>query len=184
MRTLSSLLCQPAPNAAEATKLRAMRTQACIPQFLHTNETSENLSNALHALFIHRLRLSTGPAETRGVRGLTCEAPAGGRQVKSPRRARSPRQSTPTTAPPARPIASGSVPLPPFRHFDPQARRGAQREGKLWPQLLPPGSAARQRSRGASVHVTRACACETVAGGRRRRSEARKALQRILKHQR
>lgn len=72
MRTLSSLLCQPAPNAAEATKLRAMRTQACIPQFLHTNETSENLSNALHALFIHRLRLSTGPAETRGVRGLTC----------------------------------------------------------------------------------------------------------------
>lgn len=35
------------PDTAETTKLRAMRTQACIPQFLHTDETSENLSNAL-----------------------------------------------------------------------------------------------------------------------------------------
>lgn len=35
------------PNTAETTKLGAMRTQPSIPQFLHTNETSENLSNAL-----------------------------------------------------------------------------------------------------------------------------------------
>lgn len=35
------------PDTAETTKLGAMRTQASIPQFLHTNETSENLSNAL-----------------------------------------------------------------------------------------------------------------------------------------
>lgn len=35
------------PDTAETTKLGAMRTQACIPQFLHTNETSENISNAL-----------------------------------------------------------------------------------------------------------------------------------------
>lgn len=35
------------PNTAETTKLGAMRTQARVPQFLHANETSENLSNAL-----------------------------------------------------------------------------------------------------------------------------------------
>lgn len=35
------------PNAAETTELGAMGTQACIPQFLHANETPENLSNAL-----------------------------------------------------------------------------------------------------------------------------------------
>lgn len=118
MRTLSSLLCQPAPDTAETTKLGAMRTQACIPQFLHTNETSENLSNALNALFIHCLQLSAGPSASRGVRGLTYEAPAGGRQVKSPRRtAKRPRQGAPTTAPLARPIASGSAPATPTSPF-------------------------------------------------------------------
>lgn len=68
MRTLSSLLCQPAPDTAETTKLGTMRTQACIPQFLHTNETSENLSNALHALFIHCLRLGGVHGDPRSPR--------------------------------------------------------------------------------------------------------------------
>lgn len=114
MRTLSSLLRQPASDTAETTKLRAMRTQACIPQFLHTNETSENFGNALHALFIHCLRFSAGPSATRGVRGLTYWAPARGRQVKSPTRtARRPSQGALTAAPPARPIASGSAPATP-----------------------------------------------------------------------
>lgn len=35
------------PDTTETTKLGTVRTQACIPQFLHTNETSENFSNAL-----------------------------------------------------------------------------------------------------------------------------------------
>ena len=35
------------PNTAETTELGAMRTQARIPQFLHANEASEHLSNAL-----------------------------------------------------------------------------------------------------------------------------------------
>lgn len=35
------------PDTAKTTKLGAMRTQASISQLLHTNETSENFSNAL-----------------------------------------------------------------------------------------------------------------------------------------
>lgn len=91
MRTLSSLLCQPAPNTAETTKLGAVRTQSSIPQFLHTNEASENLSNALHTLLIHCLRLSAGPSATLGVR-VCCQAPARGRQVSFAHLSRLPRQ--------------------------------------------------------------------------------------------
>lgn len=68
----------------------------------------------LHALFIHCLRLSAGTSPTRGVCGRTYWAPARGLQVKSPTRtARRPRQGAPTTAPLARPIASGSAPATP-----------------------------------------------------------------------
>lgn len=41
------------PNTAKTTKLGTMRTQASIPQFLHTNETSENFSNALKIVKYH-----------------------------------------------------------------------------------------------------------------------------------
>lgn len=118
MRTLGSLLCQPAPNTAETTELGAMRTQARIPQFLHANEASEHLSNALHTLFIHCPLLSAGPSETRGARDLTDKAQARGRQVKLPRRtARRPPQGAPTAATPARPIASRSAPATPTSPF-------------------------------------------------------------------
>lgn len=53
----------------------------------------------LHALFIHCLRLSTGPSETRGVRGLTYGAPAGGRQFKWPRRSPQPESEGPASRP-------------------------------------------------------------------------------------
>lgn len=155
MRTLSSLLCQPAPDTAETTKLRAMRTQACIPQFLHTDETSENLSNALHTLFVHCLRLSAGPTATRGVRGLTYEAPARGRQFKLPRRTTPrPRQEAPTTAPLARPIASGSAPATPTSPFYPRARPREQWEGEKWPQILPAQPPSRDREARAGARVS------------------------------
>lgn len=148
MRTLSSLLCKPAPNTAETTKLGAMRTQPCISQLLHTNETSEYLSNALHALLIHCLWLSAGPSATREIRDLTYWAPARGRQVKLPRAARRPRQGAPTTAPPARPIASGSAPATPISPFLSARQPWGAEGGRAVAAPFPPGSAARQRPRG------------------------------------
>lgn len=157
MRTLSSLLCQPAPDTAETTKLGAMRTQTSIPQFLHANETSENLSNALHAQFIHCLRLSVGPAAPRGVREQTQSAAARGRQVERPQRtARSPSQGSPTTAPPARLIASGSVAATPTSPFLFRARapgRSGRACGGRTPSSGLSGQPASLREE-ASAHVT------------------------------
>lgn len=118
MRTLSSLLCQPAPNTAETTKFGAVRTQSSIPQFLHTNETSENLSNALHTLLVHCLRLPAGPSATLGIRGLRCQPPARGRQVNCAHLSRLPQQchlrapsrQVPRRLPPISPFLSARQP--------------------------------------------------------------------------
>lgn len=100
----------------------------------------------LHTLFVHCLRLSAGPTATRGVRGLTYEAPARGRQFKLPRRTTPrPRQEAPTTAPLARPIASGSAPATPTSPFYPRARPRERWEGEKWPQILPAQPPSRDR---------------------------------------
>lgn len=186
MRTLSSLLCQPAPDTAKTTKLRAMRTQACIPQLLHTNETSENLRNALYALFIHCLRLSAGPSATRGVRGLTYWAPARGHQVKSPTK------TTPACGsggsddrPSCSPHRVGfGASYPHFAIFirAPALGRSGRASGgrSCFLTAKPPAS----NREGASHHVTRARAYRTAARARRRWSPAKKVLQGIRKHQR
>lgn len=51
--TLCSLLRQPSSYTAEAAEFGAMWTEASIPQFLHANEASKHLSNALNTLLIH-----------------------------------------------------------------------------------------------------------------------------------
>lgn len=56
MGALSSLFCKPSPNTAEAAEFRAVRTEACISQLFHANETSEYLCYALHALLVHLLQ--------------------------------------------------------------------------------------------------------------------------------
>lgn len=125
MRTLSSLLCQPAPNTAETTELGAMRTQSSIPQFLHTNETSENLSNALHTLLIHCLRLSAGPSATLGVR--VCAVRRRPEVARSAALTSAGSHNSATSAPHPVGFPTG---YPAFRHFFyPRASPGAEREG-------------------------------------------------------
>lgn len=140
MRTLSSLLCQPAPNTAETTKLGAVRTQSCIPQFLHTNETSENLSNALHTLLVHGLPLSAGPSATLGIRDVSCQPPARDRQVNCAHLSRPP-QECHLRAP------SSQVPrrLPPISPFL-SARQPWGGEAGLAVAAAPPSRLSRRRA--------------------------------------
>lgn len=135
MRTLSSLLCQPAPDAAETTKLGAVRTQPSIPQFLHTNETSENLSNALHTLLVHCLRLSAGPSATLGVRGLRCPPPARGGQVKCAHLSRLPQQCH--LRAPSRQVPRRLPPISPFFIRAPALGRRGRASGSR-SAFLPP----------------------------------------------
>lgn len=169
MRTLSSLLCQPAPNTAETTQLGAMRTQACIPQFLHTNETSENLSNALHALFIHCLQLSARPLATRGLRSLTSGAgPRLPDQIaeRSPAPTSGGSDNRPTCVPHR---FRSSADYPHFAIFTgapAPGRRGRASSGRR--SFLRAHQPASSRE-GISAHVTRARAYGTAAGVWQRR---------------
>lgn len=93
------------------------------------------------------------------LRGAGRGSPVQMAEKKPAARVRGPRQPPHLRVP----SLQGRCGLPPFRHFDLRVRRGAPREGKQCPQLLPPGSAVRRRPRGAGAHVTRARACETAA---------------------
>lgn len=163
MRTLSSLLCQPAPNTAETTELGAMRTQSSIPQFLHTNETSENLSNALHTLLIHCLRLSAGPSATLGVR--VCAVRRRPEVARSAALTSAGSHNSATSAPHPVGFPTG---YPAFRHFFLSARQPWGGEGRASGSrnaFLPPQQLACVRV-GALAHVTPARACENRRGAR------------------
>lgn len=170
MRTLSSLLGQPAPDTAKTTKLRAMGTQACIPQLLHTNETPENLRNALYALFIHCLRLSAGPSATRGVRwsDLLGAGPRSPGQITDENHAgvhlRGLRRPPHLLAPSRRVRCQ----LPPLRHIYPRTRPRAQWEGSGGRGSFLTAKLPASDREGASHHVTRARAYRTAARARRR----------------